>query len=405
MKILHVMASVNPHGGGPMEGVRQRGLRLLEMGHRVELMTLDEPAAAYLAGFPLPVHALGSTAGGYGYNSRVVPWLLEHAKNYDALVVNGLWQYHSLAAWRAFTRLGRPYYVFTHGMLDPWFRRTYPLKHLKKWLYWPWAEYRVLRDAAAVLFTSEEERLQARQSFWLYKAQERVVAYGTAQPPRDGKRLREVFLVTHPQLRGKRIVLFLSRIHEKKGCDLLVQAFGHVAGADPALHLVVAGPDQTGQLPRLQQLAQAAGVADRVSWPGMLQGEMKWGAFYAAEVFALPSHQENFGIAVAESLGCGLPVLISDKVNIWREIEADGAGIVGPDTLTGIEQGLRHWLGLSDSERARFQECAFASFDRRFTAEAMAESLLDVLARGPQVASAAPQSSAIGAREGADQAG
>ena len=61
------------------------------------------------------------------------------------------------------------YFVFTHGMLDPWFKRTYPLKHLKKWLYWPWAEYRVLRDAQAVLFTCEEERILARQSFWLYK--------------------------------------------------------------------------------------------------------------------------------------------------------------------------------------------------------------------------------------------
>jgi glycosyltransferase involved in cell wall biosynthesis len=376
MKILHVLPSVDPHGGGPMEGVRQRGVRMVEMGHQVEVVTLDDPAAAFVAEYPLPVHALGPTAGRYGYNPRLLPWLLAHADHYDARVVNGLWQYHSFAAWRAFTRLRQPYHVFTHGMLDPWFKRNYPLKHLKKWLYWPWAEYRVLRDAAGVLFTSEGERLQARQSFWLYRAREQVVAYGTALPPQDGERLRELFLAAHPNLRGKRILLFLSRIHEKKGCDLLVQAFGRVAGADPALHLVMAGPDQTGLLPRLQQMAQSAGVAERITWPGMLQGDMKWGAFHASEVFALPSHQENFGIAVAEALGCGLPVLISDKVNIWREIQDSGAGMVGPDTTDGIAQLLGLWLALSARGRTAFAKRSLSAFNRRFSVDAMATDLL-----------------------------
>ncbi|WP_201492902.1 glycosyltransferase [Rubrivivax sp. A210] len=382
MKILHVLPTVDPQGGGPMEGVRQRGLRLLEMGHRVEIVTLDDPAACFLACFPLPVHALGPSSRGYLYNPRLVPWLMAHARDYDAVVVNGLWQYHGYATWRALTRLGLPYYVFTHGMLDPWFKKTYPLKHLKKWLYWPWAEYRVLRDAAGVLFTSEEERLQARRSFWLYRARERVVAYGTAQPPQDAERLREGFLAAHPQLRGKRIVLFLSRIHEKKGCDLLLQAFAAEAAADPSLHLVMAGPDQGGLQAGLQAQAAAAGIADRVCWPGMLAGDAKWGAFHAAEVFALPSHQENFGIAVAEALGCGLPVLISDKVNIWREIEADGAGIVAPDTLEGTRRSLQQWLALTPLRRAEFRQHATAAFRRRYSVDAMAVSLLGVLDAG-----------------------
>jgi glycosyltransferase involved in cell wall biosynthesis len=379
MRILHIMPSVDPRGGGPTEGVRQRGLRLVEMGHAVELVTLDDPAAPHVAAYPLPVHALGPTRGRYGYTPRLVPWLVAHADRYEAFVVNGIWQYHSLAAWRALTRLGRPYVVFTHGMLDPWFKRAYPLKHLKKWLYWPWADYRVLRDAAAVLFTSEDERQLARQSFWLYRASEQVVAYGTAEPPQDRERLREVFLAAHPQLRGKRIVLFLSRIHEKKGCDLLVQAFAEVAAADPTLHLVMAGPDPDGWVPRLRAMAADGGVAERVTWSGMLQGELKWGAFHAAEVFALPSHQENFGIAVVEALGCGVPVLISDKVNIWREVEADGVGLVAEDTREGIRDSMRRWLALTDEERAGFAQRAAPTFGRRFTPTAMANTLLDAL--------------------------
>jgi glycosyltransferase involved in cell wall biosynthesis len=373
------MPSVDPRGGGPMEGVRQRGMRLVEMGHDVEVVTLDAPADPWVESFPLRVHALGPALPPYHYTPRLVPWLRERAPSFDAIVINGLWQYHTFGTWRALRRLGLPYYVFTHGMLDPWFKRAYPLKHLKKWLFWPWAEYRVLRDAAAVLFTSEDERLLARESFWLYRAKERVVAYGTSEPPQDSARLRETFLAAHPELRGKRIVLFLSRIHEKKGCDLLVSAFARAAAADPALHLVMAGPDQSKLVPKLKTAAEQAGVAARIAWPGMLQGDAKWGAFYASEVFALPSHQENFGIAVVEALACGVPVLISDKVNIWREIAADGAGFVHADTMEGTSRALAEWLAAPPERRALVREQARRTFRARFTVDAMAASLLTVL--------------------------
>jgi glycosyltransferase involved in cell wall biosynthesis len=384
VKLLHVLASVDLRGGGPVEGVRQRGLRLEQLGHSVEVVTLDDPAASFVQGFPLKVHAVGPPRGSYGYSAALAPWLEAHAAEYDAIVVNGLWQYHSFAAWRALRRIGVPYFVFTHGMLDPWFKRAYPLKHVKKWLYWPWAEYRVLRDASAVLFTSDEERLQARRSFWLYRAKEEVVAYGTTAPPGNAVELREGFLSMHSELRGRRLLLFLSRIHEKKGCDLLVRAFAELAGSEPTLHLVMAGPDQSGLVVHLKQIAADHGVGERISWPGMLRDEMKWGAFYASDAFILPSHQENFGISVAEALGCGLPVLISDKVNIWREVVAHGAGLVAPDSLQGTTRLLRDYIALTPPQRDAMGSNARALFAERFTVSAMADSLLNVIARlGP----------------------
>jgi glycosyltransferase involved in cell wall biosynthesis len=206
-----------------------------------------------------------------------------------------------------------------------------------------------------------------------------VIAYGTRTPPDDAPGLREKFLAAHPQLRDRRILLFLSRIHEKKGCDLLVQAFAKVAGAEPSLDLVIAGPDQTGWVSTLQALAREHGVADRIVWPGMLRNEMKWGAFYAAEAFVLPSHQENFGIAVAEALGCGLPALISNKVNIWREVQSSHAGLVAPDTLLGTSELLEKWLSLTPTERTAMGVAARALFLSRFTVDAMANGLLDVV--------------------------
>jgi glycosyltransferase involved in cell wall biosynthesis len=379
MKLLIVIASVDPAGGGPSEVVEKRGLRLQQLGHRVEVVTLDDPLQSFLRKYPLPLHALGPSSTGYRYNRRLVSWLRLHAHEYDAVIVEGLWQYPGLATWRALRGTTVPYYVFVHGMLDPWFKHRYPLKHLKKWLYWPWAEYRVLRDARAVLYTTEQERLLAHESFWLYRARERVVALGTSAPPGDAESLRERFLAAHPQLQGRRVLLFLGRIHEKKGCDLLIRALARVAAIEPALHVVMAGPDQTGWVARLQKLASELGVADRITWPGMLRDDSKWGALYSSEALVLPSHQENFGIVVAEALGCGVPVLISNKVNIWPDIEADGAGLVEPDTLQGSEALLRRWLSLDAGARARMARQALQTYTERYGIDAMADSLLQML--------------------------
>lgn len=388
MKLLHILPSLDPEGGGPMEGVLRSGQACESMGHQVEVLTLDDAQAPFLRNYPLPLHAIGPSRGGYRYNERLVPWLREHGANYDAIVVNGLWQYHSFGAWRALRHLPVPYVVYPHGMLDPWFKQAHPLKHLKKWLYWPWAEYRLLRDAAAVLFTTEEERRLAPQSFWLYRARPEVVGFGATTPPADSPELRRAFAGSCPETAGKRVLLYLSRLHEKKGCDLLLEAYARCARDDPSLHLVMAGPDHTGLRPKLEAQARSLGVAERISWPGMLTGDAKWGAFYASAAYVLPSHQENFGIAVAEALGCGLPVLISNKVNIWREIQDDGAGIVDEDTTEGTERSLRRWLSLNANEIDALSQRARACFQRHFTADAMASGLMSVLLRLPTAGSA-----------------
>lgn len=383
MKILHAISSTNPAGGGPIEGIRQLWGPLKELGADMEIACCDAPDASWLSTSGLPlIHALGPAHFKYGYTPRLLPWLREHAGRYDAVIVRGLWQYHGFAVWRALAGTKMPYFVFPHGMLDPWFKKTYPLKHLKKWLYWPWAEYRILRDAKAVIFTSEEECRMARRSFWLYRVHEAVTSYGTGGPPAQHGELSKNFMQAFPSLRDKRIVLFLSRIHEKKGCDLLLQAFAEVAKQDERLHLVMAGPDQTGWAAQLRGQAEKLGVAHRITWPGMLQGDMKWGAFYASEVFCLPSHQENFGIVVAEALACGKPVLISNKVNIWREIQKDGAGFVAEDTLEGTVANLECWLALDAKNYSAMSGRAVRCFENHFHIRQAAGRLLAIIQRG-----------------------
>jgi glycosyltransferase involved in cell wall biosynthesis len=375
MQILHIIGTLGPEAGGPTESVRVL-MSYGPIGYTGEVVTLDDPAAPFLKHFDFPVHALGPTKTKYGFNSRLLPWLRENRSRFDGVVVNGLWQYCGFAAWRALAG-NTPYMVFTHGMLDPYFKHAFPLKHLKKSLYWLPAEYRVLRDAYRVLFTSTAEERLAKQSFRLHNWNPYVVPYGASGAPlKNHVELKNAFFEKCPGARGKRFLLFLGRIHKKKGCDLLIHAFGKLADQDHDLHLVMAGPDQQSWSAQLKQMARKAGIEHRVHWPGMITGDAKWGAFYSAEAFVLPSHQENFGIAVAEALGCGTPVLLADKVNIAEDIVADGAGLVETDTAEGTVRLLRRWIEMSEADRAEMSECARECYRHRYDMRENAKAII-----------------------------
>jgi glycosyltransferase involved in cell wall biosynthesis len=297
LKILHVIPSLSPSTGGPPEALRHLARAYGEIGVQVEIVCQDDPDAPYLVNFSIPVHATGARASTYAYSHELLTWLRENVASFDGVVINSIWTFPSLAA--AIAAKGRvPYVVFTHGMLDPWFKRQYPLKHIKKYLYWP-AQYWILRQAETVMFTSTLERDLAPQSFWPNHWKSFVVPYGTGEPPADKEEQSEAFYGKLPPLRGRRYVLFLSRIHEKKGCDLLIEAFARLAPANPNVDLVIAGPDQVGLQSKLQRMAETFGIGGRVHWPGLLTGDAKWGALRGCDAFILPSHQENFGVVVA----------------------------------------------------------------------------------------------------------
>lgn len=389
LRLLHVIASADPRGGGPIEGILRQDEAVAEIGHR-EIVSLDPPDAPFLKDHRIRVHPLGMgrfdprTLGNrflrFGYTPKLAPWLRKHSRDYDCVIVNGLWSYASVGASRVLPDLHVPYFVFTHGMLDPWFRRQDPLKHAAKQAFWLAFEGRLLHHARAVLFTSEEERLLARGEFWGYSYREQVVGYGAGDVKGDPGQQIEAFRTSLPRLGARPYLLFLSRIHHKKGCDLLIRAFARVAAQRPDLDLVIAGPDQSGWRAKLETIARELKIDERVHWPGMLTGDAKWGAFRAAEAFVLPSHQENFGIVVAEALACGAPVLITDKVNIWREVEAAGAGLVAADDQDGIDRLIEQFLALEPEARDRMRRAARACFETHFDMSVSAHALLRLVA-------------------------
>jgi glycosyltransferase involved in cell wall biosynthesis len=391
MKLLHVVASLDPQQGGVCQAVRTMIAGLAEQGVANEVTTIDAPDAAWQAGAadPFPVHALGPGRSSWGYSAQLIPWLSQNLSMYDRVILHGLWQYPGYAVRRAMQRLlGHPaavaprVFVMPHGMLDPYFQRAEGrrIKALRNQLYWQLIEKTVVNQATGLLFTCETERRLAHEPFPAYRPrQERIVSLGVAEPPAFVPAMRQAFLEKCPAVADRPYLLFLSRIHEKKGVDLLLQAYAQLAAASPATvpALVVAGPGL--DTPYGQQMQQLAAKVPTVFFPGMLSGDAKWGAFYGCDAFVLPSHQENFGIAVAEALACGKPVLISDQVNICQEIAAGQGGLVAPDTLAGTQQLLSTWVNLTPADQQAMSQRARQVYTDNFAVKSATAKLLAAL--------------------------
>jgi len=391
MKILRVIETMNPALGGPSQGIRNSIPALKKIGVENEVVTLDDPTSPFIAGDPFKTHALGPAKGPWHYSSRLVPWLLDNLHRFDIVIVHGLWWYHSQATGRAVhqyrnaSKSGKSkpkLFVMPHGMLDPYFQRAPErrLKAIRNWIYWRLIESRLINRADGVLFTCEAELLLAREPFRPYHPKRELnVGYGIQEPPALTSAMKDAFIEKCPEVADKPYILFLSRIHEKKGADLLIKAYSSVC-KNGSPQLVIAGPGmETDYGKMLTQLVKENGVENSVHFPGMLAGDSKWGAFYGCELFALPSHQENFGISVAEALACGIPVLISNQVNIWREIKKGGAGLVGPDTLEGTISSLTHWTNLSMDERSEMRRGAIETYKSNFAIGPAAKQMAQAL--------------------------
>lgn len=396
MHILHVIGSLSPADGGPPEVTRQLTRAYPEIGDSMEVVCQDPPGAPFLSDLSCPVHALGpGWLGRFGLSSDLPRWLAHNIARFDGVVMQGIWTFPGTAVRRASQRSGVRYCIFAHGALDPWFNEQYPLKHLKKRLYWP-IQYPVLRDAQAVFFTSPPEMQLAKKSFTPNAWTPALFPNGIHEPQGDPAAEVQAFYEFLPALRDRRFLLFLARIQQKKGCDLLIEAFARVASAAPDLDLVMAGPDQVGWQATLERRAAELGIAHRIHWPGMLGGNLKWGALRAADAFILPSHQENFCIAMVESLAARRPVLITNKINTWRLIEDAGSGLVDDDTLPGIESLLRRWIDMPQGERDAMIARTYPCFLESFTLRRGALAIHSVLGPGTAHAATEPECAPAG---------
>lgn len=389
MRLLHIIGSMDPSSGGPCQGIRSSAPELEKLEVYREVVCFDHSDATYLGLDMFPVNALGKGEGLWQYNRNLVPWLRDNLHRFDVVISNGLWIYHTFAICQVLkeqlkskktnTVPKQPkikWFLMPHGMLDPYFQRApdRKLKALRNWIYWYLVENKVVRQADGLLFTCETELLLARETFkWYQPKREINVGYGTETPPTYTNTMQQAFLAKCPEVTDVPYILFLSRIHPKKGVDLLVKAYialseNNPDSITPLPKLVIAGPGLETPFGQsiLNLVQHSHTIGSSIFFPGMLSGDAKWGAFYGCQAFILPSHQENFGIAVAEALACSKPVLISDQVNIWREIETEGGGIIAENTLDGIQELLNRWQGLTTDKRTEMGEKARSTFEKYF---------------------------------------
>lgn len=419
MKLLHVIARMDPVTGGVCQAVRTMITSLHALGSASTVVSLDPPDASFLAEDPFPTIALGPGRGPWCYGSRLVPWLVENMGQYDALIVHGLWLYHTYAVRKSFHLYQRSLhenakekasspkvFIMPHGMLDPYFQQAAgrKLKALRNWIYWKLVEGKVVNEVSGLLFTCEEERRLALLPFHPYKPKNQVIiGLGVEAPPPYTESMRKAFAEKCPYQHENGYVLFLGRIHNKKGIDILLTAYekliiklkqaADVSSLTAIEHnersfkmkqfpkLVIAGPGLDSAFGQniQQSIAESPELMDMVICTGMLTGDAKWGAFYGCEAFVLPSHQENFGIAVVEAMACAKPVLISDKVNIWREIAAAGAGFVQEDTALGTQELLECWWSLPKEQRTEMGKQAERCYKNTFSIGPSAKHLLEAV--------------------------
>jgi glycosyltransferase involved in cell wall biosynthesis len=363
MKVLHVISGIDPRGGGPAEALR--GLVTAQAANGLNVRVLatfahgdDLGFAAALQARGVTVRLVGPCRGRLGRHPDLSAAAAEAVAAADVVHIHALWEEVQHQAARTARLTEKPYLIRPCGMLDPWSLRQ---SRLKKSLYLFWRLRRHLNAAEALHFTSDAEhtgtvslRLRPRA---IVEPNGIDVSEYADLPARGTFRQRWAL----PKART--VLLFLGRLHPKKGLDLLLPAFARIEGDSL---LVVAGPSEPGYQRGLKAEAARLGIADRVLFTGMLLGEDKLAAYVDADLFVLPSYQENFGMAVAEALAAGLPVVISDQVNIHAEVAAAGAGGVVPTDTTALAVELARWTG--DPERlcragAKAREFARARYD------------------------------------------
>ena len=405
MTILHVIASMDPKMGGVCKAVRMiiNGLGKFNIDN--EVVSFDPQEASYLEVDSFVIHALGCGKTPWGYNKKLIPWLIDNFNRFDIIILHGLWLYNGYAIKKALhhidvkfqqsngnKKVAPKFFVMPHGMLDPYFQKAAnrKLKAIRNWAYWKLIESNVVNKSNGLLFTSEEEQRLAKESFKPYAPrQEIIVGLGLEDPLPYNSTMREAFLDKCPELKNHSYLLFLSRIHEKKGVDILINAYTELYSNMGAKSLdkkeipklVIAGPNLTSLYGyKMQKLvSQSSAVKHMIHFTDMLTGDSKWGAFYGCDAFILPSHQENFGIAVVEALACSKPVIISNKINLWREINVEGGGLIGDDTKDGLIKMLTIWNHLSYKEKIDMSLRARASFDKYFSIDSAASRMLAII--------------------------
>ena len=321
MKILHVIRDLSPDTGGPVTAIHGLVRQQVNFGHQVTVVSTDFGLAGKV-NLPENRYVLCACAFGLWRYAPTMCYVLGlQMSKCDVVHIHTVWDYPTLLALRLARKMGKPFLLRPCGMLENW---SMSQSRLKKWVYLRFFAQTLFSPPCILHFTTLAEQ---QKSFPPLSPRSFVIENGLSDAAMADTS-SDAFLERYPELRGKRIVLFLSRVHPKKRPDIAILAFAHAAASFPDSLLVLAGPCRYEYREKLIALAATTGFSNRVRFTGALSGRVLYGAYRAATLFVLPSMQENFGISVAEAMAAGCPVVVSEHVALKTYISVGKAGIV-----------------------------------------------------------------------------
>ncbi len=340
---VQVLAHLDPKYGGVSSAVPQLSEAVARTReYSIRLAGFCEKGEDYrpslMPGLAIEHFPLASRDWNVSAQSKLSTWVEEAA----GLHIHGLWQRSTSLTAKLAQKAGKPYIISAHGMLEPWALAN---KRWKKRVYLALVEGKNLRQAACLHALTEAEaedyrRLGLRNPI-------AVIPNGVNVPLQSSP---HQFLSKFPALAGKRLILFLSRIHFKKGLDILCEAWSRLAPLWPDTQLVLAGPDFEGTQAKVEQLIHQLGLGSRVTFTGMLKADMKWSALAASEFFVLPSYSEGLSVSVLEAMGVGKPVVITDKCNL-PEVQLRACGTVTQPNTSAVQEAMNSMLHCSPATR------------------------------------------------------
>jgi len=394
MKILCVIPSYFPafQYGGPIASVHNLNKALVKkeiavtvyttnVGLKGKVLTnqeinLDGVKVTYFTFFKI-FEFTGPT--GWQFSLSMTKALKENIPRFDLVYLSAIWNYPTAVAAHYCRKYKKPYIIAPRGIFYPY---TFNKKVWKKWPYYKLISKRDMEKASAIHYTTRDELERGHPFLGLRNNKTFIAPNGVDLSEFNNLPPRENLRNKYPILKDKKVILFLSRLDWKKGLDILAKAYGIIAKQRNDVHLLIVGDGQKSFREIVKKWFRDEGVLDRVVFAGMLTGREKLESFSGSDVFVLPSHSENFGMAIVEAMACGLPVVITNTIGIHQEITEAKAGLVVPCDALKLSEAVTEVLddeNLSRDLGRNGQVLAREQFDFNKTADKMIEAYKVVL--------------------------
>ena len=376
-KLLRIIASLDPKYGGPARGIIESSKQLANSGFKIDILTFDKKKIKNKNYKNIKFLNINSFIGEkYKFSIKFLFWLLKNKSKYSFFIIHGLWQFPTLAARLT---IKNKYFVYTHGQLDPFFKNDL-FKRLKKQIYWLLIEKKNLIYSKSLLLTSKGERLSLNNTYVkTNNIKKEVVRYGVYKPKVNKKYALKLFFNKFSNLKNKNFYLFLGRFHQKKGCEIIIETIYKIKDKIN-FYILLAGPfTGSNYEKKIKAKVIELKLQKRIFFSNAHYNDLKWGSILASKGMILPSHGENFGVSLAESLSLGKPVITTNKVNIANDIIKYKAGLISNNNTSSFSKKLFEFDNLSKSKLSKMSNNCLGCFKDNFDLAYNKKSLVKLL--------------------------